>query len=146
MGDLAGISLDESWPQNPYEGKTCIHIAYRPQNGGPGWAGVYWLPPHLDPQQDWGSQITGVNLRGASRLTFGARGALGGERVTFFVGGIQGPKGDSLSKRLLDLSLTPAWRQYTINLNDADVSRVVGAFGWSAAERVEFWLDAVRFE
>jgi hypothetical protein len=147
MGDLAGISLDESWTQNPYEGKTCIHIAYKPQSGEPGWAGVYWLPPQLDPKQDWGSQVTGVNLRGALRLTFGARGAQGGERVTLFVGGIQGPKGDSLhDKRSLDLTLTPEWREYSINLNGADVSQVVGAFGWVAAEHVEFWLDAVRFE
>ena len=108
---------------------------------------MYWLPSQVDPQQDWGSQVTGVDLRGAMRLSFWARGARGGERVQFFVGGIPGPKGDSLpDKRPLDLTLTPEWREYSINLNDADLSRVVGAFGWSAAEPVEFWLDTVQFE
>jgi len=146
MGDAGGITLDDAWAENPYEGETCIHISYEPQSEGPGWAGVYWLPSRLDPSQDWGSQVDGKSLNGAARLSFWARGAEGGEPVEFFVGGIEGPQGDSLSKKSLTVTLTPEWREYSINLSGADMSRVVGTFGWAAARKVEFWIDEVRFE
>jgi hypothetical protein len=147
MGDIAGISLlDEGWTQRPHEGKSCVHIVYAPQDGGPGWAGVYWLPPRLDPTRDWGSQVDGVDLSNASRLAFWARGATGKEHVEFFIGGIEGPQGDSLPKKSLNVTLTAEWRQYSINLNGTDLSNVVGAFGWAATEEVEFWVDDVRFE
>jgi hypothetical protein len=62
-------------------------------------------------------------------LTFFARGDSGGERITFFSGGITGPYGDTASKPAITVDLTPGWKKYTINLNGADLRRVVGAFG-----------------
>jgi hypothetical protein len=146
MGDAGGITLDDTWSEDPYEGETCIHISYEPQSEGPGWAGVYWMPSQLDPSEDWGAQVDGENLNGVSRLSLWARGVEGGEPVEFFVGGIEGPQGDSLGKKSLTVTLTPEWREYSINLNGADMSSVVGAFGWSAAKEVEFWVDEVQFQ
>jgi hypothetical protein len=146
MGDIAGISLDESWKENPQEGNSCIHVTYKPQSDGPGWAGVCWLPPRLDPSKEWGAQVNGIDLSGASRLTFWARGASDKEHVKFFVGGVEGPKGDSLSEKESYVDLTTEWRQYSINLNGADLTNVITAFGWVATAEVEFWVDDVRFE
>jgi exo-beta-1,3-glucanase (GH17 family) len=147
MGDTGDITLNDCWPQDPHSGITSIRVGYAAA-GSNGWAGVYWQSP----QDNWGTdRHGGHNLQGFHRLTFFARGASGGERITFFSGGITGRYGDTASKHAITVDLTTQWGKYTIDLAGADLSRVVGAFGWVASatdnpDGATFYLDDIQFE
>jgi hypothetical protein len=70
-----------------------------------------------------------MGLTEASRLelTFDARGSKGGERVTFFCGGVGV---DSLAARAtLKANLTVYWTRFTIPLPTARLRQLVGGFG-----------------
>ena len=149
MGDRQDIRVDENSTEDPADGQTCMKIAYRPSGrGGQGWAGLYWL----DPKSNWRGIKGGYNLAGMTRLTFWARGAKGGEQIAVFkVGGI----GDSRSQRgsasIGPVWLTRDWQHYVIDLADADLSRVTGAFAWSSDGSdnigpLVFYLDEIRYE
>ena len=51
--------------------------------GQKGWAGIYWQHP----DKNWGDEI-GLNLVGAKKISFYAKGERGGEIVEFISGGI----------------------------------------------------------
>jgi hypothetical protein len=78
----------------PHEGNgPCLRVIYR-KGGQMGWSGIYWQQP----ANNWGDipGDTGFDLRGASRLTFWARGEKGGEKIhEVRVGGIVGRYPDS---------------------------------------------------
>ena len=147
MGDTGDIKLNDCWLHDPHSGITSIKVRYNP-TGSNGWAGVYWQSP----QNNWGTdRHGGRNLQGFHRLTFFARGRSGGERITFFSGGITGRYGDTASKHAITVNLTTGWKKYTINLVGADLSRVVGAFGWAASKTdnphgATFYLDNIQFD
>jgi hypothetical protein len=96
-----------------------------------GWAGIYWQYP----DKNWGT-IPGFNIpAGATRVTFQAKGSKGGEKLSFFVGGIantMNPYSDTL-KATVVVTLTDAWAPYTIDLAGQSYSAVLGGFGWSMA-------------
>jgi exo-beta-1,3-glucanase (GH17 family) len=146
MGDTGDITLNDCWLQDPHSGTTAIKIDYTP-SGNQGWAGIYWQSP----QNNWGTDPHGGHdLRGYRTLTFYARGDSGGERITFFSGGITGRYGDTAAKHAITVDLTTSWQKYTIDLSDADLSRVVGAFGWAASAAgnpngATFYLDDIQF-
>jgi exo-beta-1,3-glucanase (GH17 family) len=165
MGDTKDITIDECWLEYPHSGTTSIRVEYTgDQSRGMGWAGVYWLSP----ANNWGTDPHGGrNLQGFHKLTFFAGNPVpdyGGcalaNRITFFAGGVTGPYGDSMSKHAITVDLTSDWQQYTINLGNADLRRVVGAFGWSASAvdnprhgtrgglcfSAVFYLDDIQFE
>jgi len=125
-----------------------VKITYRPSDSGQGWAGLYWL----DPRSNWGYSPGGYNLTGLKRLTFWARGAEGGEKISVFkVGGILGPYADSVNASIGPIWLTREWRQYVIDLRDADLAKVSGGFAWSANANdnlgaLTFYVDEIRFE
>lgn len=149
MGDYADLTLDDASTTSPAAGKTCIKITYGAHvSQGFGWAGMYWQ----DTKDNWGDKSTGLNLTGMKRLTFWARGETGGEVIAEFkVGGISGKIEDTVESRIGPIVLSRDWQQYTIDLSDADLQRVMGGFAWSASfysnrDGMTFYLDEIRFE
>jgi hypothetical protein len=149
MGDYGDISLDEAETRTFHRGGNSIRITYQPK-GFNGWAGIYWQTP----ANNWGTVAgAGFNLQGVQRLTFWARGQLGGEKAEFLVGGIAGQYGDSLqpARRTAILTLSSEWQQYTIDLQGANLRYVIGGFGW-VTSRVQnpqgatIYIDDIRFE
>jgi len=152
MGDAEGenkkgtdpIDLNDQWTQNCHSDPTCIKIVYHPPSNK--WAGVYWQYP----DSNWGDEA-GRKIVGAKKLVFWARGEHGVELVSFKVGGINKKKyRDSLDRSLGPLKLTTDWKQYQIDLSDADTSSVIGAFAWSASAKgnpdgLTFYLEGICF-
>ena len=105
----------------------------------------------------------GVNLVGATALTFWARGAVGGEQVDFFVAGVgrdaetgtaTSPYPDSSPRHPAFgtvSTLTTSWQKFTIDLTGIDLSYVLGGFGWVADSArnpsgVVFFIDDIQYE
>jgi hypothetical protein len=169
MASVAGAetvpAMNEAWTTSPHSGLTCIKATFAPQ--GANWGGWYFMNGVLvgterQPRENWGSYSNaGIDLRGASRLTFWARGARGGERVEFFAGNLGRnesgtpvePYPDSASKLSTGyVTLTSSWKQYTISLEGKDLSYVIGGFGWvtnareNAGTSVTFYLDDIAYD
>ncbi|MCP4363122.1 MAG: hypothetical protein GY796_34405, partial [Chloroflexi bacterium] len=150
-GDSEYVSVYECHPTQPHRGNMSIQASFSP--GGPtGSGGVQWQYP----ADNWGDQEDGLDLSWANKLTFWARGNLGGEKARFFVGGIgdkDTPYPDSLRPVVSSgyMTLTDTWQQYTINLSGQDLSHVIGGFGWSTNQCANpagatFYLDNIFFE
>jgi hypothetical protein len=105
----------------------------------------------------------GVNLTGATTLTFAARGKFGGERIEVFVAGVgrdantgnpTAPYPDSSRRRPnrgTVFVLTNNWQQFSIDLTGMDLSYVLGGLGWVAdsfnnPNGAEFYLDNIKYE
>lgn len=149
MGDTGDLKMADSWPQNPQSRKNCIKITYTAEKKqGAGWAGVFWQ----DPANNWGNMKGGYDLTGASKLSFWVRGEKGGEVITEFkAGGIRGEISDSASVSIGPITLTPEWKQYTIDLKNEDLSLIIGGFAFvlSSMENPEgatFYLDEIVYE
>lgn len=150
LGDYDDVSVEMNETVVKHSGTSAMRWHYSGQETqGQKWAGVYWQAPAYF----WGDRIGGYNLTGATRLTFWARGEFGGEKVRFMVGGINGLYNDSLqpARKSPVLSLTTTWTKYSINLANANLTRIGGGFGWTAEkdknpEGATFYLDDIRFE
>jgi hypothetical protein len=149
MGDYGDIKYDGSSKEDAYLGDTCIKIIYNGQaTQGARWAGIFWQ----NPANNWGSVDAGFDLSKATKLTFWARGAKGGERIEEFkVGGIMGEFSDSDSASIGPVILNKEWTQYTIDLKGKDMSYIIGGFVWAAnvdnnPEGATFYLDEIKFE
>lgn len=110
---------------------VAIKIHYVPSNAG--WAGIYWQHP----EGNWG-QHPGLDLTGASKITFYAKGATGEEIVEFKAGGMDGKCNgcrykDSFESTVGKIPLSATWEKVTIELSGRDLSSVIGGFSWSAA-------------
>jgi len=147
MGETARIELKTQWTDNCHSGPTCVRVKYVP--GEKTFAGVYWQYP----DSNWGDE-PGRKIESAKKLVFWARGELGGENVSFRVGGIQGRKYQDSVDRALEpnpVSLTTRWQQFQIDLDGADMSSIIGAFSWSVAkdgnpQGATFYLDGIAFK
>ena len=149
MGDYGDVKYDGASKEDAYLGNTCIKIIYSGKaTQGARWAGIFWL----NPANNWGSQDAGYDLSSATKLTFWARGAVGGERIEEFkVGGIMGEFSDSDSATIGPVLLNKEWTQYTIDLKGKDMSYIIAGFAWSAnvdsnPEGATFYLDEIKFE
>lgn len=144
MGRLDALSMNLESTVFPHSGPTCIEVTY----SAPGdWAGVVWQHP----ANDWGERPGGLDLTGARRLTFWARGKEGGERVDFGVGLLGSGKlfPDSVKEVLDGVELSRDWQRYAIELEGKDLTRVKSAFFWrleGQGRPITFYLDDVRFE
>jgi hypothetical protein len=165
-GDDGAPPMIESFTGNPHSGITCIKASFKAK--GANWGGWYWMNGtlrglELSPSINWGDvPNAGVDLRGATKLTFYAKGAEGNERVEFFALGVGRnadsgaptmPHPDSSRKASLGyVTLTPEWKKYTLDLTGRDLSYVLGGFGWvTAADRnqyrdISFYLDDIQFD
>jgi len=143
MGATRAIKVDTNSKEAPHQGEHCIECAY----DLPGeWGGVVWQSP----ENDWGDKPGGLNLTGCKRLTFWAKGSQGGEEMTFGVGLIDQAKPffDTVKKEL-KVTLTSEWKEYEIDLSDADCGRIKCGFFWSLAgqgKSLKFFLDDIRYQ
>jgi hypothetical protein len=149
MGDYGDIKFDAGSTEDPYMGETCIKIEYSAKaSQGARWAGIYWQ----NPANNWGDKPGGFDLSNATKLTFWAKGAKGGERIEEFkVGGIFGEYADSDVAGIGPVILTKEWKKYTIDLKGKDFSSIIGGFCWVTnadvnPEGATFYLDEIRYE
>jgi hypothetical protein len=102
-----------------------------------GWAGVAWQHP----ANNWGTVPGYAIPAGATQVVFSARGAAGGEVVSFWVGGTGTATGPTADTPCVDplsasvsVTLKKTWNAYTISLGDATYdSGVLTAFGFTVA-------------
>ena len=149
MGDYSDLRFDDRCLLSRKDGHTCIRIAYAARaSQGVGWAGIYWQ----NPANNWGGTAGGYNLNGARRLVFKARGEKGRETIAEFkVGGISGDYRDSGAAAIGPLTLSPAWKQYAIPLDDQELSSIAGGFCLTLSrtdnpDGAVIYLDDIRFE
>ncbi len=144
MGNTGAITMNAGCADSPHSGKSCLQVDYTATDG---WGGVVWQLP----ANDWGDTPGGFDLTGASRLSFWARGAHGGETVSFSFGLIKSDKPfhDSASGNLESVTLPPQWKEYFINLAGKDLSYIKTGFCWvvsSAGKPVRFYLDDIHYQ
>ena len=148
MGSFSDVKIQLSSKEDPYLGDTCIKIIYNNQATQAAWAGVYWQHP----ANNWGTTDAGYDLSKATKVTFWARGAKGGEILDkFMVGGIMGEFSDSDSAMIGPVVLNKEWTQYSIDLKGKDMSYVIGGFSWATnldnnPEGATFYLDEIKYE
>ena len=149
MGDYGDIKMNDNCKEEPHSGETCIKFTYTAEGKqGANWCGVTWQ----NPPNNWGEKDGGKDLRGATNLTFWARGEQGNERIMEFkFGGIGGTYPDADSAGIGPIDLTKEWTQYTIDLTDIDLSYVVGGFCWATSADANpdgciFYLDDIQYE
>lgn len=143
MGNAAAIVMDPKCQDDPRVGRTCLKVTYKAPDG---WGGVVWQ----NPGNDWGDLAGGLDLTGAKRLRFFARGAEGGEKVKFGFGIIgRDRKYYDTAKSEQEFTLTANWKEYSFDLKDRDLTRIKTGFTWALAasgKPVVFYLDDVKFE
>ncbi len=144
MGSTDAIEMTLDSADNPRSGKTCLQVEYQAADN---WGGVVWQSP----PNDWkGEKPGGLDLTGATELEFWARGAKGGEVVSFVIGVIEGDADyvDSAKGEIKEVRLTSEWQKLRIPLGGRDLSRIKTGFGWSLAGQgapVTFYLDDIRY-
>jgi len=116
------------------------------------WAGIYW---QSEPD-NWGDKPgNDYSGKGLSKVTFWARGETGTEIVEFKSGGIDNRAKkyrDSFGATIGRVALSKEWRQYRIDLSNANLSNVIGGFCWVAGadynsdKRITFYLDDIFLE
>jgi hypothetical protein len=138
-----------SWEDNAHAGKNCLRFKYTgrtPQ--GAGWAGVHWQ----NPVNNWGDVEGGLDLTGASRLSFWARGEKGGETIVRLgIGGVGGEYPDSCKVEIGPIVLTKDWKEYKIDLSNKDLSFISCGFYWmtdrnSNPDGAVFYIDEIKYE
>ena len=142
MGNAQRIGMDGSSTNKPHSGATCLQVAYK---GADGWGGVVWQ----DPLGDWGDLPGGYDLTGATKLTFWARGAKGGEKVKFGFGVLRDKKYNDSSGSESLVTLTADWKQFAIDLKGKDLSCIKTGFLWTVeaqGAQVVFYVDDVQYE
>ncbi|NQT95791.1 MAG: hypothetical protein HQ572_05015 [Candidatus Omnitrophica bacterium] len=148
MGDYDAISISQDCKDDPRSGATCIKIIYTAElTQGAGWVGVFWQ----NPENNWGTKGGGFNLSNAKRLSIWARGAKGGEKMEFKVGGITGAYPDSDMIGIGPLELTDEWAEYVVGLEGVDMSYVSGGFVWAASrmdnpDGAVIYMDDIIYE
>ena len=170
-------TIDDASKESVHSGATAIKNTFTP-NTSVDWAGWYFqngvLPAgNTQPKDNWGDvPDAGVDLTGATELTFWARGAQGGEQVEFFAFGVgrypsnckplpNATDPDSECKvttttcEMQSLgcfdTVTQAWQQFSIDLTGLDLSYVLGGFGWvtnapkNSNQSIAFYLDDIQY-
>jgi hypothetical protein len=91
---------------------------------------------------------------GATRVTFYAAGATGGESVKFLVGGISGMTyGDTLNPATtVTVTLTNTMMPYIMDLTGLTYDAVLGGFGWvieaptGSTSSITFTVDSITWD
>ena len=143
MGNTGAMKVDDKCAEKPHSGETCMKIEYSANDN---WAGIFWQSP----AGDWGDKPGGVNLSKASTLVFWARGEKGGEKVSFFMGGIgkDKPFHDTANRKLENVVLKKSWTRYRITLDGEDLSQIKTGFGFNfggQGKPFAFYLDDIEY-
>ena len=122
----------------------CYQITYTPAGG---WGGVFWQSP----ANNWGTYAGKAVPAGAKKVTFFAKSDLDGQVVSFQAGGINtdgmaGAYKDSFMAKT-DVSLTTAWKSYSIDMSTQTYTEVFGGFEYtiSSSAPVVFYLDDIKW-
>ncbi|MDR1676442.1 MAG: T9SS type A sorting domain-containing protein [Tannerella sp.] len=146
--------MNEAAP-SPY-GVTCIHVTW-PLNVLD-WNGFMFITGRLPgdsiiPELDFGQNNTGFDLQGAVKLTFKARGKTGRERIKFYMGGLGGTTeryhdSDQIFLTGGDgfITLSSEWKEYSIDLRRADLSRIGCGFAWVTSQTENTGLQTLEFD
>jgi hypothetical protein len=160
----AAVAINGSWVDNPHSGATAIR-AELDDTTGTNFGGFYFLNGVLPagataPIPNFGEVgNAGIDLSGATALTFWARGQRGGEKIVFLLGGVgrdpdtgqpTAPFPDSSPAVKRAVTLTTACRQYSVDLHGLDLHHVLGGFGWIASAvdnpgGAVFFLDDISY-
>jgi Calx-beta domain-containing protein len=165
------VNINGSFTDNPHSGATAIQCLLSPTGlafGGFVLQNGTLTGTNPAPEANFGTEPNaGIDLTGATALTFWARGKHGGEIVDFFMGGVGRdpltglvnnpctptfpgpcPYPDSTRANKITRSLTSQWQQFRIELNNVPLNYVLGGFGWgvSGTQPVEFYLDDIQYE
>lgn len=163
----AAVDINGSWTTNPHSGATAIRCVFT--STGVNFGGFYFQNGTLSnaqtsPVVNFGTvPDAGIDLTGATALTFWARGEQGGEQIEFFVAGVgrdassgaaTAPYPDSSPRRPAQgtrSTLSTTWQQFTIDLSASDMSYVLGGFGWVAdaahnPNGATFYVDDIQYE
>ena len=144
MGSVESLTVDGNYRDEPaHGGAASIRMRY---DGKFGWVGVAWQHP----SNNWGDLEGGFDLTGATALEVWARGAYGGEQVSFGVGIIRPDKAhpDSGIAKVDGIQLTREWQRYTVPLKKVDLSSIKTGFVVTLTGRrtpVTIYLDSIRF-
>lgn len=160
MPNGQGIAFSDSFKGDetvkPRSGDTCIRFGFNvPDNP---WVGIYWLAG-----ESWGDvrgpdifKLLGIQKGDPVRLRVWARGKTGGERVQFKVAGVNKgryPDSEPFPIATAYTKLTKAWKSYTIDLTNRNLSNLVGGFCVVldrqhnlGQEQVWFYLDDIVIE
>ena len=143
MGDVDDVIILPKYKDATRPNSQPVKIAYIP--GVKGWAGVYWQYPAGNWCKQKGKNLSTIK---PTKLSFWVKGHSGGEIVNFKIGQ---DCGDSYVSPKITKTLTKNWEKVMVNLINADLSNMSGAFSWSidTAENVGpviFYLDEVQFE
>jgi hypothetical protein len=129
---------------------NCHTTTYTPKVGG--FAGIFWQYNF-----NWGTQGGYPIPPGATKVTFSAKGKVGGEKVTFLAGYTGSatpatPCTDSLRGNTGIVTLTANWTPYIMPIVGGYPGGVLGAFGWvasapagAAPPAVTFYVDDVQY-
>jgi hypothetical protein len=171
-GPSALVTIDGSYSLDKHSGATSIRCTFA--NGGDNFGGYNFQNGVLAggataPSPNFGTVFNaGLDLSGATALTFWARGQNGGEVVDFFMGGVGWngdtvnspctpsfpgpcPASDSTPAVKITVALSNQWAKYSINLTGRNLSYVLGGFGWGVDGAVNpngavFYLDDIQYE
>ncbi|MDR2442197.1 MAG: hypothetical protein LBE31_01595 [Deltaproteobacteria bacterium] len=177
--DGANNYTQKAWMGNNYKNIPEMNEAAEGRDGTTGilaeldltnhsWGGYLFINGLLQagstlPELDFGDNKTGLDLTGATKLVFYARGEKGGESVSFFLGGLgmemgkkSAPHADSAPQVSLGyVTLKDSWERYEIPLShlNRDLISIACGFGWvtndvsnSDSKLVRFYLDDIYFE
>ncbi|MBI5589471.1 MAG: hypothetical protein HY881_03200 [Deltaproteobacteria bacterium] len=158
--------MQENWSIAQHSGSTCIRCEFKSSTSP--WGGWYMMNGVLQgtassPSENWGdTPNAGMDLSGATQITFWAKGDKGGERAEFFALGIgrnsstglaEKPYPDSSPKASSGVvTLSNDWQKFTISLVGRDLGYVLGGFGWVAAATengqhdIVFYLDDITYD
>jgi hypothetical protein len=166
----APVEMDGSWTDRPHSGATSSRCVFQHQLGAPASFGGFYFQngtlsgSEVRPALNFGTvPNAGIDLSGAMTLVFWARGAVGGEKVEFFVGGVgwnpmtgvpEQPYPDSSPRhpaRGTIFTLTKSWQKFTIDVSGMDLSYMLAGLGWVAdsghnPQGAVFFLDDIAFE
>jgi hypothetical protein len=137
---------------------VCYSVTWAPVLGSgasSAWVGVYWQYPG----NNWGALPGRPVQAGASKVSFAAAGASGGEQVQFIVGGVNTTPGASPDaglthadsfKAARTVILTKAWTTYEIPITGDAYEDVIGGFAWSittaSSAPIGFYVDDMQWE
>lgn len=147
FGDWGDIKLEEASAESPHSAPDCIKITYSAaQSEGKGMAGVCWQYP----DSNTGDLPGRSDLINYTKVTFWARGDVGGESAEFKVGG---GASDSIQPAATSgpIALSKDWQQYSISIEGQDLKNVVSGFCWTTTKKQNpygctIYLDDIYYE
>jgi hypothetical protein len=131
IGDKKGVSIMKAPPgvaHSPPDAWAIEYIRNKKGITNAGLGGVCW---QNRPGNTGDAPGDNFSSKGYRRVSFWARGGKGGEVVEFRAGGLGNIKTryqDSFDVSAGSVRLKPEWQEYSLFLNDADLSSVITPF------------------